>query len=81
MTGNDTVLLVITSGVTSEFENFGSEVFKNRSKIYFFESQRKVVKGIRESHTGCTSANTLGIVPLLQKTVDTTDRELKTRFC
>jgi hypothetical protein len=80
MTWNDTMLLVVTSGVTSEFKNFGSEIFENRSKIYFLKSQRKVVKE-SESHTGCAGANTLGIVSLLQKTVDTTDRELETRFC
>ena len=47
------VLLVITSGIASKFEDFGSKIY------------------------GCTSANTLGIVSLLQKTVDMTDKELR----
>ncbi|PHH49311.1 hypothetical protein CFIMG_007834RA00001 [Ceratocystis fimbriata CBS 114723] len=33
MTGDDTSLLVITSGVASQFENFGSEVLENGSEI------------------------------------------------
>ena len=47
------VLLVITSGIASKFEDFGSKIY------------------------GCTSANTLGIVSLLQKTVDMADKELR----
>lgn len=33
MTRNDTCLLVITSSVTSQLENFGSEVLKNGSEV------------------------------------------------
>lgn len=33
MTRNDTGLLVITSSVTSQLENFGSEILKNGSEI------------------------------------------------
>jgi hypothetical protein len=33
MTGHDTVLLVITRSVACEFENFGSEVFEDGSKV------------------------------------------------
>ena len=33
MSGNDTGLLVVTSGVTSKFQNFGSQVLKDSSKV------------------------------------------------
>ena len=33
MTGNDTSLLVVTSGVTSQLENFSSEVLENGSQV------------------------------------------------
>jgi hypothetical protein len=33
MTGNDTGLLVVTSGVSSKLENFGSEVLKDGSQV------------------------------------------------
>ena len=33
VSGNNTLLLVITSGITSQLENLSSEVFKNGSKI------------------------------------------------
>jgi hypothetical protein len=61
MTGDDTRLLVVTGSVTSQFENFSSEILKNRSKV-----------------DGSTSTNTLSIVSTTKKTVNTTDRELKT---
>ena len=35
-------------------------------------------EGVANTHTGSTSTNTLGVVALLQQTVDTTDRELET---
>jgi hypothetical protein len=33
MTGNDTGLLVVTSGIASKFEDFSSEVLKNRREV------------------------------------------------
>jgi hypothetical protein len=33
MAGNDTGLLVVTGGVTSQFEDFGSEVLKDGSEV------------------------------------------------
>jgi hypothetical protein len=33
MTRDDTVFLVIPSGVTSEFKNFGGEIFKDGSEV------------------------------------------------
>ena len=42
VTGNNTALLVITSGVSSEFKNFGAEVFQDSGKVDWSSS----------SHTG-----------------------------
>lgn len=33
MTGNDTGLLVVTSGVTSQLEDFRSEIFQDSSEV------------------------------------------------
>lgn len=33
MTGDDTGLLVVTGGVTSQLENFSSEIFKDGSQV------------------------------------------------
>jgi len=64
MPGNDTLLLVIASGVTGEFENFCGEVLEDGSEV-----------------DRSTSTNTLSIVATLEKTVDTTDRELEASLC
>ncbi len=61
VTGDDTCLLVITSGVTGQLENLGSQVLKNGSQV-----------------DGSTGTDTLSIVALAQKTVDTTDGERQT---
>jgi hypothetical protein len=63
MTGNDTGLLVVTGGVTSQLENFSSEIFEDSSQV-----------------DGSTSTDTLSIVALAEKTVNTTDGESKTRL-
>jgi hypothetical protein len=63
MTGDDTGLLVVTSGVTSQLEDFGSEVLENSGEV-----------------DGSTGTNTLSVVALSQKTVDTTNGESKTRL-
>lgn len=34
MTGDDTSLLVVTSGVASKFQDFGSEVLENGSEVH-----------------------------------------------
>ena len=34
MSGNDTSLLVVTSGVTGQFENFSSKVLEDSSKVH-----------------------------------------------
>jgi hypothetical protein len=61
VTGDNTLLLVITGGVTSEFENLGGEVLEDGGEV-----------------DGCTGTDTLGVVALLEETVDTTDGELET---
>lgn len=61
VTGDDTGLLVVTSGVASQLKNFGSEVLEDGSQV-----------------DGGTGTNTLGVVALAEKTVDTTNRECQT---
>jgi hypothetical protein len=61
VTGDDTGLLVVTSGVTSQFEDFGSEVLEDGGEV-----------------DGSTGTNTLSVVALSEKTVDTTDGERET---
>lgn len=61
MTGDDTSLLVVTSGVASQLKNFGSQIFENGSQVH-----------------GRTSTDTLSVVALAQKTVDTTNGECET---
>jgi len=63
MTGDDTGLLVVTGSVTSQLEDFGSEVLKNGSEV-----------------DGSTSTNTLSVVTLAEKTVNTTNWECETSF-
>lgn len=61
MAGDDTGLLVITGGVASKLEDFGSEVLEDSSEV-----------------DGSTGTDTLSIVALAEKTVDTADREGQT---
>jgi len=58
------MLLVITGGVASEFENLSGKVFEDGGEVNW-----------------CTCTDTLGIVALLEKTVDTTNWELEPSFC
>jgi hypothetical protein len=61
VTGDDTGLLVVTSGVTGQLEDFGSQVLEDGSEV-----------------DGSTGTDTLGVVALAEKTVDTTDGECET---
>jgi hypothetical protein len=63
VTGDDTGLLVVTSGVTSQLEDFGSQVLEDSSEV-----------------DGSTGTDTLSVVALAKKTVDTTDGECETGF-
>jgi len=64
MTGYDTMFLVVTGGVASEFEDLSGKVFKDGSEIDWG-----------------TGTDTLGVVALLEKTMDTTNWELEPSFC
>lgn len=61
VTRDDTSLLVVSSGIASEFKNLSSEVLKDSCKI-----------------DGSASADSLSVVALSQKTVDTANRECET---
>jgi hypothetical protein len=63
VTGDDTGLLVVTSGITSQLEDFGSQVLEDSSEV-----------------DGSTGTDTLSVVALAKKTVDTTDGECETGF-
>ena len=61
MTGDDTGLLVVASGVASQLKDFGREVLEDGSEV-----------------NRSTGTNTLGVVALAQKTVDTANGESET---
>jgi len=61
MTRDDTGLLVVTSGIASQLEDFSCEILENSCEVDWR-----------------TSTNTLSVVALAQKTVDTTDWESQT---
>jgi hypothetical protein len=61
MTWDDTGLLVITSSVTSQLENFSSKILENGSEVNWG-----------------TSTDTLSVVALSEKTMNTTDWESET---
>ena len=61
VTGDDTGLLVVTSGVAGQLEDLGSQVLQNGGEVD---------RG--------TSTDTLGVVALAEKTVDTTNWEGQT---
>jgi len=72
VTGHDTRLLVVTGGVTSELEDLSGEVCKVRADQGGLESRTLTLKDGGEVDGG-TGTDTLGVVTLLQETVDTTD--------
>ena len=85
VTGNDTLLLVITSGIACQLENFGSKVLKDRCEVDCGTRPKSAldlfgVAIVQVLLTWCTSTDTLSVVALLQETVDTTDGELETRL-
>jgi hypothetical protein len=61
VTGDDTGLLVVTGGVSSQLEDLSSEVLEDGGQV-----------------DGGTSSDTLGVVSLAKKTVDTSDGEGET---
>jgi hypothetical protein len=81
MTRDNTLLLVITSCVSSKLKNLGSEVLEDSGEVDW-TSWRESAVGIRRKSSGrrtrSTGTDTLGVVALLEETVDTTDWELET---
>jgi hypothetical protein len=80
VTRDDTSLLVVTGGVTSQLKDFGSEILEDGSEV-----DRRTWPGqkTRVSNTvmiELTSTNTLSVVALTKQTVDTTNGEGKTRL-
>ena len=61
VTGDDTGLLVVTGGVASKLEDFGSEVLEDSGEV-----------------DGSAGTDTLSVVALAEKTVDTTNGEGQT---
>lgn len=61
VTGDDTGLLVVTGGVTSQLENLSGEVLEDSGEV-----------------DGSTGTDTLSVVALAEKTVDTTNGEGQT---
>lgn len=61
VTGDDTGLLVVAGGVTSQLENLSGEVLENGGEV-----------------DGGTGTDTLSVVALAEKTVDTTNGEGQT---
>lgn len=77
MTRHDTLFLVITSGVSSQFENLSGKILKHSSKVDCILHVSISPDKESHPHTRSTSTDALGVVALLQETVDTTDRELE----
>ena len=81
VTRYDTLFLVVTSGVASQLEDLSGKVLEDGSKV---DCVLRVSIGLGDEsypHTRCTSTNALGIVSLLQETMDTTNWELKASLC
>ena len=80
MARNDTGLLVVTSGVASQFEDFSREILKNCREVDGSTWRTSELRWKTRELDEHTSTNTLSIVALSQQTVDTADRESKTCF-
>ena len=78
MTWDDTLLLVITSGITSELKNFSSKIFEHGSQVNWIKYQTCIATNHRLPRTRRASTNALSVVAPLQETVNTTDGELET---
>ena len=79
MTGNDTGLLVVARCVTSQLEDFSSQVFKNGGEIDGSTWRNcQLIDTIRITFFRLTSTNTLRIVAFPQQTVNTSDWKCET---
>lgn len=78
VTWDDTGLLVVTSGISRQFKNFGSKVFEDGSEINGSTYIAYKYVFIRVRRELLTSTNTLGIVTLAKEAVNTSNRERET---
>jgi hypothetical protein len=81
VTRDDTGLLVVTSGVSSQLQDFGSQVLEDGSQVNGSTCDRisdSVCLGSLETSWILTSTDTLGVVTLAEQTVNTTDGEGET---
>ena len=78
MPWNNTLFLVIAGGITSQLKDLSGQVLQNGSEINYACNNlgQCFTMDIQVSHTWGTSTNTLGIVALLQETVNTANGEL-----
>jgi len=81
VTRHDTLFLVITSGVASQLEDLSGKVFEHSSKVNCIPRVSIVLCEESYPHTRRTSTDALGVVALLQETVDTTNWELEASLC
>lgn len=72
MSGYDTGLLVVSCGVTGKFEDLGSEVCVVSMCLMDKKKKRLTLEDGSEVDGG-TGTDSLGVVSLLQQSVDTTD--------
>ena len=79
MPWNNTLLLVITGGITSQLEDLSSQVLQDGSEVNYTYNQVSQWEpmDIRLSRTWGTSADTLCIVSLLQETMNTANGKLE----
>ena len=78
MARDDTSLLVVAGGVTSQLEDFGGEVLEDSSEVDRSTWKWRVSIMKRDAFKNrdpLTSTNTLSVVTLSQKTMDTTNWE------
>jgi hypothetical protein len=71
--------LVVAGSIAGQLEDFGSKVFENGSKVdCLTRVSNHPSPNEKGPRTGSTSTNSLSIVALAEKTVDTANREGKT---
>ena len=78
MTGDDTGLLVVTSGVTGQLEDFSCKVLEDCGKVDRCTCNASELVQLEMDRRNLTGTDTLSVVALSQETVDTTDWECET---
>ena len=78
MPRDDTLFLVITSCIASQLKDLSRQVLQDGSEVNYrcnkLIQRLSIDAGV--PHTWSTGTNTLGVVALLQETMNTTNREL-----